>query len=550
MAGKTGQHSPGHWAAGAPAEGAPKAEVSLWQVLYEGQAGRSSRRRAEAQRQEVSACKEAVQGQRAAQQDLLVAEVQELLPGLTEVTGLTSDPHHLLTVLNLRPSLVSEATNTAGWALKHNRTSNVHAALTGSWLGRNASVTPGGRVPLPPLRKKSRCLEMGHCVCQRSPEGPSRMQLRNAFIRLLKQHVHCNIAGNASALLRDGNICFKLTWSKVAVAEGTWAFAAQQLIGMESKITDLAPQGSRWFHIGLQYYKPFRSTFMELVEVEDLEYSRKKLLQHDMFLTELGLVKQLDLAASWTLQFYRLVNTDQILGKLNPSEVVVEPLPDSSELRVWPLPPRKRRARRQGPADRARRVRRAGTSEGSTAGEGSNMNDAAVATRQTTEAEAEDSTADEEEEAGDVDSAWMSGEEERELEELLDTLQIEHNSEKREQSEDQSVSEELQRTGVETGGSEDSHIASAGSQHGQSVPSDAGPEGEEPGMATAEGGSGSDAGAMPPPPLPRHALQRVFAPRQRAQIRVRVNGGLLTYYAGTLSSSRPRVPTGLTARGA
>ena len=94
----------------------------------------------------------------------------------------------------------------------------------------------------------------------------------------------------------------------------------------------------------MQYYKPFRPTFMSLSFSSRHSLTEVWLKQDECtFLTDYQLFDSLDPNARWSVVFWMLVNTQEVLGHVRPEYVRVQRLGEAVDCSFWPLPPKVQR---------------------------------------------------------------------------------------------------------------------------------------------------------------------------------------------------------------
>ena len=146
-----------------------------------------------------------------------------------------------LDCFELKPDVAEKrALELCSYASSH-KTSNLGTALDGSWQQMHSSVSaapaPSGHEPAP----DKPCLAFGLCVC-RMP-GKAVHTLRN---RVHQQMKHDLMGGSQKKMVLEGFVVMQFT---------TEHEVPDPEVAASSTVSEF------WFHIGLQYMRPFRSTY-------------------------------------------------------------------------------------------------------------------------------------------------------------------------------------------------------------------------------------------------------------------------------------------------
>ena len=276
-------------------------------------------------------------------QAAMLAELVEACPSLVpNLDALHYSPSVDLLCVDLVPDLAKKATNIAGWALTHSRTSNLASALSADWSQRHRAI------PEPQTEqtsKKSRglsCMDFGMCVCQ-SREGRKALTVRNKFLKFLKQECRSKDS-KERGLLQQGMVVVRLQEEPKPDTSNPWTGWCGGLNTPEEVSTDtLVLKGSVWLHLGMHYFKPYRPSFQVLDFVCEDAHRRCTLSQTGHFLTESELWGTLDLTSKWRCSFFIMVETSAPVAVLQPRLCIVQ-AGKQTDLQIWP-PPRQPRAR-------------------------------------------------------------------------------------------------------------------------------------------------------------------------------------------------------------
>ena len=288
------------------------------------------------------------------------ALIEQLMTSLPDIGPLPLtfhlQPAPQMALLEFVPDFKKTAVQAAAWAASHSRESNLHTAFLRDWKRRHLVVGDTlSAAELGSQVEKSLCVQYGHCVKSRS--GRQAFAFRNAFLRTLRNTVDSK-AAETRALLADGFIAIKLIEEKAAVdprVQNLQGIAASFMTEDEDVVDqETAFGGEVWFHLGMQYFKPYRPTLQRLEEVAQMPGGRTVLRQLTSFYTDMELAVNLDLESTWSVEFHQLVSSTAPVVPLQPSRCVVQPW--RTDLGVmWPVQ-NSRTGRRQA----GRRVPRGG----------------------------------------------------------------------------------------------------------------------------------------------------------------------------------------------
>lgn len=157
-------------------------------------------------------------------------------------------------VFSMSARSADDVAQTLAWAHQASKATNLSAALEQCWdqlhhtIGKDPSLDlPSGGVVAPP----SACYDAGICLC--TGDGPKLKLIGDLFLRLMKK-VFAKGSG-VREMLSAGRIVVLITGEPDTDDYET-------ILGMDAAF------GQVLFHLGLQYFSPFRPTFMEVHEVE------------------------------------------------------------------------------------------------------------------------------------------------------------------------------------------------------------------------------------------------------------------------------------------
>jgi hypothetical protein len=172
----------------------------------------------------------------------------------------TPDSHG--TTLEFQPDTATMAAKVCSFADDHSNASNASSALCCDWAMRMASMKD---IKLLPMAKPSKeelrrlkCLEFG--VCVHEGDGLDLWCFTNKYLAVQKAPFKKGLENRL--LLDDGFICVRLEWQRLEV-DG--CDDPDEYEVMEPP-PPLQMTGVQWANIGLQYFSPYRPTFMLMSE--------------------------------------------------------------------------------------------------------------------------------------------------------------------------------------------------------------------------------------------------------------------------------------------
>ena len=253
-------------------------------------------------------------------------------------------PHTCFAGLEVVFESLQQATELAEWSVENSRKSNLKRCLEKAWSAqvRCISDLQQGEPGKEERPKKSKCLGLGFCVC--SIRGRQVFQARNRLLKLMKASFKRTVAEQKHLMLA-GHVCLRLLPQKQNVAEEEPDLLTELLRGAHEQETIV--QSDKWWHLGLQYMKPYRPTFQEL-QHQTNRAGQHLLQQTGTFYTDLEALATLDLSAEWTVEFYVLVETQTPTASLEPNQVWVQSYGEGMEA-FWPPPVRRRPTRVRRP---------------------------------------------------------------------------------------------------------------------------------------------------------------------------------------------------------
>ena len=167
----------------------------------------------------------------------------------------------------MSPTMVGDAVKIAGWAADNSRKANLKAFLDKDWSTKNRVILPedgcGGSSAQQPVERSSACHRRGLCTCTHS--GRSCWRMVQAFLGRLKAVLPRQLEANRKLLL-EGHIFFVLRGLTAEVVSNDWQEICREALGQEAEPTSIAA-GQHWYHLGLQYLKPFRPTMQALTHL-------------------------------------------------------------------------------------------------------------------------------------------------------------------------------------------------------------------------------------------------------------------------------------------
>ena len=267
--------------------------------------------------------------------DALLQRVPELNAWHTSLLPQPSGIHQVFELLkDHQPEAMALASLTHSQA----HSNNLAHTLKDDWAFKNRVIEEplASDLPLPPPKPRSKCYDAGFCFC--TPRGRAVGQFRAALLQSLK--VLCPRSHQANRrLLQEGFVIFSLQAPDRVLEEPTaWDTSDDEpATDPEQKYT---MTGKRWYHIGLQYLKPYRPTLQELLVESEEPSGRIWLRQSGKYHGDLEALDQLSMEVSWQLQFWKLLSTTMPLAVVDPKLALVEQLSQAEQ--VWP-----RRRRRQ-----------------------------------------------------------------------------------------------------------------------------------------------------------------------------------------------------------
>ena len=253
--------------------------------------------------------------------------------GLREASdALQASPSRGLAVFDVVFNTGADAKAVAQWAGEHSRTSNLALALDNDWLRKTRTLMQADEKPLgkvPGLLPS--CLASGFCVC--TEDGRRIRAIRNRILNHLREW--CRAGTPARTRLCEGEFVLRLhgAMKEPAVGDLWAALVAEQMPDEETALT-----GVQWWHVGMQYLKPFRPTFHVLREkVSHRATADRVILQGTgQFLVEGEACAMLHRRATWTSTLYDIVQTSERLWDFEPGEVAVQVCRRVGQ-HVWPL---------------------------------------------------------------------------------------------------------------------------------------------------------------------------------------------------------------------
>eukprot|EP00971_Amphidinium_carterae_P098272 1944163-Amphidinium_carterae.1 len=233
-------------------------------------------------------------------------------------------PHGFLKLVSMDFSDISIATSIAEWACKHSKNSNLRRALQDDWDRKNRVIleqAAGVDVAVPPLPKLCNQYACPSCC----PSMKTKKRFRVAFLRLLKETFPRSVPDQKQAL-SEGHIVFKVVVEGADTpADTCWA---QEIATMLGEDVDDAEQehapSPQWYHIALQYFKPYRPTCQKLLHVKTDGQGRHTLQQSFEYVQDVEIFKGIAEKHICNVQFFRMVMTVEPVVAYQPMQCVVE----------------------------------------------------------------------------------------------------------------------------------------------------------------------------------------------------------------------------------
>ena len=176
-----------------------------------------------------------------------LSELREKLPALQAFPFETVFMSPLVQTYQLSTSHIPEkCIRFCSWATQH-KDSNVGIACDRFWADLHATIPQHPNPPEAPATKQSACVEAGMCICK------GRGRIVQKMVASVNKYVKTNCQASAQF--------------KAALLAG---FVVLQLVGEELEEAVAEPRSSRgeyWLHVGLQYQRPWRPTYHQLVRV-------------------------------------------------------------------------------------------------------------------------------------------------------------------------------------------------------------------------------------------------------------------------------------------
>eukprot|EP00971_Amphidinium_carterae_P351871 6492314-Amphidinium_carterae.1 len=238
------------------------------------------------------------------------------------------------------------ATHLAAWASGHSRASNLQAVLDSDWHAKSSTV-------LDPLtvhkaEASTPCKQFGFCVC--SATGKLVLQYRNTYHKHLKR-CFAKKTMFLRQLLADGHVVVKfftpIEIPTPAPEPSPWSALLEEFLEECDGDPKLVQQDVVvWAHVGMQYFKPYRSTLQRLRLIELMPDGKVHLEQTGEYQSEFEFIDTLNLSMAWRCHFYQIEATDAPIGALLPAQCIAQEFEHDS-CHLWP-PVRKPRGPRKG----------------------------------------------------------------------------------------------------------------------------------------------------------------------------------------------------------
>ena len=424
---------------------------------------------------------------------------------------------------------LKDVLSVSSWVHQQARHHNLQTALASHWATSHQLIAHKQQPVLQELDSlPAPCLQRGFCTCTRHGQAVSKM--KNRFKAVLGAQLPQEL--DTKRWLPDGFLVVKVT-EVVPPAESQEEAGASGTLPPASTVSGLRSAGqSKWMHLALQYYRPWRPTFQHLQERPSFREDWICLQQTGEFLSEWEVWQTLDQQSRWTLAFHTIISTEAPIGELQPSLCYVSKTPLQEPATLWPLQTKGRKPRSHPPAKRQRTQKLATSTVQDEVllafAPGLAAEDEAIATAAPLCDESGSEEADEPAEGGSLDP---EGEEEGgSLEELLEALLDSVGT----QEEEARAIAPVDDLGAELFG--EGHIAEGALGAGEEAANreevaeppmpQLGPE--QPGVPQVGEPAPADLEGLPrPKPKPQPAA----AQRGKADLRCAVPGGTISYYA-------------------
>ena len=515
----------------------PEGEMASWRIALSGEMTQVRREviaTSRAKRQQVKDRAQRLASRSQEQQPLLRNLIYQVFPDLLSLgshlqwapmnRGL--QPVHVVFDIKDRSQAI------ASWALGNSRWSNLNQQLQTWWQRQHSAIMEEGPEAPVPKDLTSDCCRLGFCVT--SEFGMEANDFRLSLLKHLKQQFPRRDVEQHHLLL-DNHIVLELIESTVTVdPDDPWADVADELLREAQPEQHSGLLSSPvLLHVGLLYLKPYRPSFQRLVKGQDMPGGRMECLQTGEFFSDIGLAYQLNLKSKWSVRLHQVVSSRAPLAKLNPRRCVLRPCSGSTAA-IWPVL-RKRRGKDREVRRRTQRgARRGGSTDEPHSMGGPDQSSAteplpAAASPEQDEAETDNEDLDDLlqnlEESDGSEEAGVG-----ELDELMDDhlqeWQQSHTIQEHlvdEEGEDEVGEEAPPLEEILQDNLHEMQAAPVAEEVEEALEMAAAPGGP-PDVAQADADAAPEA---PPAPMPDVAAALL---RQRAELKLEVPGGLLTFY--------------------
>ena len=283
-----------------------------------------------------------------AEQDEAVAALLSIIPEAGKFSdGFQLIPDRQCRSFDFCPNAVPEATRAAEWAAANSKKSNLQRALQNDWSMKNALVCEPLPEDLPKAvggRRPPRCCWEGG-LCTHSLAGRQVAQFRARVHERLKERFPSRQDPTKKKQLQDGWVVLQLQPDQECDDPGHDMLGWHRL--MSAQEAEVGANGAAamydevFVHIGLHYFKPYRSTYELLIFQERVSDSRVKLKKTFEFSTEIQLFSKLDLDRPWTMRVLQIVSSLQPVAICDPTVCLVDT--STAFEKIWPPPMRQRR---------------------------------------------------------------------------------------------------------------------------------------------------------------------------------------------------------------
>ena len=247
------------------------------------------------------------------------------------LAALAPEPSKHMRLFRFRGDTVNSATKAAAWMHGHQSGQRLKVALLEDWARRHFPIldseSPKLPADTPDAERTDDCRARRTCVC--AGAGRLRLRVETQLYRAVKKAFPI---GAARDLLKGGYVVcnvFSPRFVERAVCEGAVPPPERGAV-------------CHWWHIGLQYVSPLRSTFAVMVATHeewgdappDARPPRVLLSAQNCYSDCVAALSKLALEREWYVQFYLLEDTLRPIVKMVPGELGAARM-DAAPIAVW-----------------------------------------------------------------------------------------------------------------------------------------------------------------------------------------------------------------------